>query len=342
MNMTGTPLPTVLCTLPLDAPGLALLEPAARIVVAPDPSPDTLRRMIGDVDVLVVRTQLPPDLFDQPHRLVGVVRNGTGLDFIPVKSATAHGIPVANVPGANAQAVAEYCLGAFLLLSRRYDAMNRLLRENDWNTARSLASSTSELAGKTVGIVGVGSIGTLLARACHFGFGMRVLGSQPRPETLPDFVEAVDLDTLFATSDFVSLNCPLTDATRHLVDAARLAKMKPDAVLVNAARGAVIDDAALVDALRRHAIRGAALDVFAGQPLAREHPYFGLDNVVLTPHAAALTQESATGMSIGAARQVLQLLAGQRPDHLVNPQVWADSSRRRLPVAPIMTDGVSP
>jgi D-3-phosphoglycerate dehydrogenase len=167
-----------------------------------------------------------------------------------------------------------------------------------------------------------------------------VIGSQPRPDALPDFVEAVDLDTLFATSDFISLNCPLTDATRHLVDAARLAKMKPDAVLVNASRGAVIDDAALADALRRRAIRAAALDVFAEQPLAREHPYFGLDNVMLTPHVAALTQESATAMSVGAARQVLQLLAGQRPDHLVNPQVWDDPARRR-PSSPVTTDGAS-
>lgn len=320
---------TILCTLPMDPAGAALLEGVARVVTAPDASPETLRKVIGEADILLVRTMLPPDLFEQPNRLLGVVRNGTGLDFIPVASATAHGIPVANVPGANAQAVVEYCICNFLLLSRRLDKMNTLLRTDGWAPARQQAAGTMELAGKTVGIVGLGAIGAALARTCKEGFGMQVIGYQPNVAKIPAFVEPVDLDTLFARSDYISLNCPLTPETRHLANAGRLRRMKPTAILINAARGAVVDEQALAVALREGWIRGAAVDVFSEQPIPADHPLLGLDNVVLTPHAASLTSESAEKMSVGAAQQILQLLRGQRPTYLVNPEVWERCEARR-------------
>lgn len=318
----------VLCTLPMDPAGAALLAPVAHITVAPDQSAASLYQTIGDADILVVRSQLPADLFDKPNRLIGVVRHGTGLDLIPVESATKHRIPVANVPGANAQAVVEYCLGSFLALARRFNGMDAILRADGWSAARSLTSSATELGGKTVGIVGLGAIGAALARVCKEAFGMRVLGYQRNAANMPSFVEAVDLDTLFTQSDFVSLNCPLTDATRHLVNEARLRSMKKDAVIVNAARGAVIDERALAQALRERWIKAAAVDVFSEQPLGADHPFLALDNIILTPHAAALTRESSQKMGVGAARQILQLLRGERPEFLVNPEVW--EQRREL------------
>ncbi len=321
--------PIVLCTLPINRAGVALLEKIARVIVAPDPSPGTLRRMIGDADVLLVRTQLPDDLFQQPNRLLGVVRHGTGLDFIPVRSATALGIPVANVPGANVRAVVEYCLASFLLLSRHFTDMNGKLHAEGWDAARAYSVADSELFGKTVGIVGMGMIGTALGQACHYGFGMHVITSHPHAKNIPAFAECVDLERLFARSDFISLNCSLNDTTRHLVNAERLALMKSGAIIVNASRGAVIDDEALIEVLRSRKIKGAALDVFVQQPLASDHPFLKLDNVILTPHAAALTQESTESMSVGAARQVLRLLAGERPEHLVNPEVWQNYLDRR-------------
>jgi D-3-phosphoglycerate dehydrogenase len=321
--------PVVLCTLPIDPAGVALLAPFADVVVPDDDRPETLRAAIGDADFLIVRTMLPADLFDRPNRLLGVIRNGSGLDMIPVDAATAHGIPVANVPGANAQAVVEYCIGAFLQLARRTNEMNRTLRDGGWAAARALAGAATEIGGKTAGIVGLGNIGTGLAQVCAHGFGMRVLGYARRRETIPDFVEAVELDELIASSDYLSLNCPLTPETTNLLDERRLRSMKPTAVLVNAARGAVIDEAALVRALQERWIDGAALDVYATQPLAPNHPLLRLDNVIVTPHAAALTQESTRQMSIGAARQVLQLLAGERPGYLVNPAVWERYEQRR-------------
>lgn len=321
---------TVLCTLPMDPAGAAMLESVANIVVAPNQSADSLYKSIGQADILVVRSQLPADLFDRPNHLLGVVRHGTGLDLIPVESATAHHIPVANVPGANAQAVVEYCVGSFLALARRFALMDATLRSDGWAAARSLTNSHTELAGKTVGIVGLGTIGAALARVCKEAFGMRVLGYQRNAGNLPSFVEAADLDTLFTQSDFISLNCPLTDATRHLVNTTRLRSMKKTAVIVNAARGAVIDETALGQALRERWIKAAAVDVFSEQPLPANHPFFLLDNIILTPHAAALTRESSEKMGVGAARQILQLLNGERPEFLVNPEAW---ERRRRPAA---------
>ena len=165
---------------------------------------------------------------------------------------------------------------------------------------------------------------------------MKVLGYQPDTSRFPTNVTSVRLDVLLQESDFVTVNCPLTDATRHLVDARRLALMKPTAFLVNAARGDVIDEPALVEALRARSIAGAALDVYAEQPLASGHPLLALDNVLLTPHVAALTQESIARMSIGSAQAILQLMRGERPAHLANPEVWATWPHRS------MTDDTEP
>lgn len=333
--------PKVLTTLPMNPSGDRLIEPLADIVVAPDPGADTLRQIVGEADVLVVRTHLPADLLERPHRLLGIVRHGTGLDMIPVQAATAQGVPVANVPGVNAEAVAEYCIGSLLALARQLHAMDRELRSMGWTEARRRTEATIELSGRTIGIVGVGAIGRRIAEICHHGFGMRVLGAQRRRDALPAFVEPTELDALFAASDFVSLNCPLTPETRHLVDARRLRMMKPHALLVNASRGAVIDETALAQALAEGWIGGAALDVFTEQPLARAHPFLGLPNVLLTPHAAGLTQEASRRMSEGTAQEVLRLLAGKRPENLVNPEIWERALERRARLASAADKGIS-
>ena len=320
----------VVCTLPMDPAGLAILPPGTQVVNAPDTRPETLHALIADADFLVVRTRLPDDIFDHPNRLLGVVRHGVGLDFIPVQSATEHGIPVANVPGANARAVVEYCLAAFLAFARRLERVDATLRLEGWAKGREWVEQAGELGGRTVGIVGLGATGLALARACHHGFGMKVLATQRQQRGAPDFVETVGLESLLARSDFVSLNCPLTAETRHLITAERLALMKPDAVLVNAARGAIVDEAALLSALEGRRIRGAALDVFSEQPLAPSHPFLGLEgHLLLTPHIAGLTRESAAAMGLGTAKQIVQLINGERPDHLVNPSVWESYCLRR-------------
>ena len=321
--------PQVLLTNPIDPVGMAILEAAADVVTAPDNLPATLNRMAADTDLLVVRAFLPPDIFDGPNRLRGVVRHGVGLDMIPMESATAHAIPVANVPGSNAEAVAEYAIAGMLMIARRMHAMDRDLRAVDWNVARKHADASTELMGATLGVIGMGNVGARVAEICLGAFRMKVLGAARRSTPLPAHVESASLDRIFIESDFILLSCPLTPETRHLVNAARLAQMKPGAALVNAARGPVVDEDALVAALRERRIRGAVLDVYAEQPLRRDHPLLGLDNVVLTPHAAGITAESMKNMSRGAAQDAVRLLAWEKPVNFCNPEVWAKHLQKR-------------
>ena len=272
---------------------------------------DKLRAAVRGADVLVVRAFLPPDIFDHAPRLRGVVRQGVGLDMIPMAAARARGLPVANVPGSNQHAVAEHVFACVGALRRRVAQMDSRLRQQGWAASRALADGGRELHGQTLGIVGLGSVGTRVAQIAHHGYGMAVLGHQRRLHALPAFVAACALDDLLARSDIVVLCCPLTPETRQLIDSRRLALMKADALLVNVARGAVVDESALVQALREQRIGGAALDVFDQQPLAADHPLLQLPQVLLTPHAAGLTVESMRRMSDGAADEVLRLLRGE-------------------------------
>jgi D-3-phosphoglycerate dehydrogenase len=311
-------LPRVLLTGPMDPDGERLIAEVAEVVLAPDAQFETLRRLIADADVLVVRSALPADLLDHAPRLRGIVRHGVGVDMIPMAAANARRIPVANVPGSNRHAVAEHAIGAVSLLRRRTARMDALLRRSGWDSSRALADEAGELHDQVLGIVGVGEVGTRIAEIAHHGYGMRVLGHQRRLGALPAFVEGVSLDDLLMRCDAVVLACPLTDATRGLLDARRLSLMPRHAMLVNVARGAVVVEDALVAALRERRIGGAALDVFDTQPLRADHPLLALANVLLTPHVAGLTRQSMRCMSLGAAGEVRRLLAGQLPRNLVN------------------------
>ena len=314
--------PQVLLTNPTVAVGENIIRKVADIVLAPDAKPDTLRAMIGAADVLIVRAKLPDDLFERPQRLKGIVRHGAGVDLIPMESATRLGIPVANVPGVNAPTVAEHVVTTMLMLARGTHRMDSLMRSKGWDSARVIADDSIELAGKTVGIVGVGAIGKIVARICVYGFGMKAIGFQRNLANLPKEVAGVSLDTLFEQSDYVVLACPLTAETRGLASGERIARMRKNAVLVNVARGPVVDEAAITQALQKRAIRGAALDVFDKQPLTADHPLMQLDNVVLTPHQAGLTLESVERMSEIAAQETVRILAGEKPLNFVNPEVW--------------------
>lgn len=310
--------PRLLLTGAVDPQTGAELAALADVMLAPDAAPDNLRRLVADVDVLVVRSALPQDLLDFAPRLRGIVRHGVGVDMIPLAQATRRGIPVANVPGSNRHAVAEHVMGVLMQLRRHSTRMDTRLRCAGWADSRALSDQAVELHGHTLGIVGVGAIGTRLAEIAHLGFGMHVLGHQRNLAALPSFVSGVDLDTLLVRSEAVVLTCPLNAATRGLLDRRRLALMAADAVLINVSRGEVVDEQALVTALQQARLAGAALDVFATQPLAAGHPLLGLDNVLLTPHAAGLTRDSMRRMGIGTVAEVGRILAGQRPLNCVN------------------------
>jgi D-3-phosphoglycerate dehydrogenase len=313
--------PRVLLTNPIHPQLLPVLAQHCDVVLAPDTSPATLARLVADAEGLVVRAQLAPDLFNRAPKLRAVVRHGVGLDMIPVEAATARGIPVANLPGSNTQAVAEYALAAMLHLRRGLALMDSRMRSEGWAKARVLADRGTELGGSVCGIVGVGAIGSRVAEVAH-GLGMRVLGLTRRAQTLPAHVHPVDKQGLFTQADVVVLCCPLNEQTRGLVDAATVATMKPNAILINMSRGPVIDTAAVLAALREGRLGGAALDVHDKQPLTGNEPVFDAPNLLLTPHVAGITATSMRAMSEGAVSTVLALLRGERPSNVVNPQVF--------------------
>jgi D-3-phosphoglycerate dehydrogenase len=314
--------PSVLLTDPIAAAGEAVLAASACLIKAPDTDPATVRRLAREADGAVIRSKLPEDIFEAAPRLRAIMIHGTGIDLVPLAAAKARGVPVANIPGGNAQSVAEYCVMALLLLARNALGIIATLRAGSWDEARAAAATARELERKTLGIVGVGEIGSRLARICRHGFDMRVLGNQRRLDRLPPEAEPAFLDHLVRQSDFVVVTCPLTPETHHLFDRERLAAMKPTAWLVNVGRGAVVQEEALIEALRERRIAGAMLDVYEHYRLPPGHALFSLDNVVLTPHLAGATVESRERMSLAAAEDLLRMLAGERPRHLVNPEVW--------------------
>jgi D-3-phosphoglycerate dehydrogenase len=294
------------------------MQTFARVSVAASVRDEDLIAGAREASIVVVRTPIPAALYDQAPNLLAVIRHGAGVDMIPIPEATARGIAVANAPGTNAVTVAEFALGQMLSLAHRSAAANQRMRATGWASARSLADQGIELAGKKVGLVGLGAIGQAVAKMCHFGFGMEVCGYRPSGVASLDFIEVTSLEQVMANSDFVVLACPLNDFTKGLIGSTLLNRMKASAYLINVARGAVVDQQALVDALTSKRIAGAALDVFVQQPLPSDSPLYSMENVLLSPHMAGVTDDSLRAMGASVARQAKQILSGQLPDHLVN------------------------
>ncbi|MDR6952553.1 D-3-phosphoglycerate dehydrogenase [Ancylobacter sp. 3268] len=310
----------VLATSPLHPDAEAFLRERCAYVVAPDTRPETLKHAAADADALIVRVRLPDDIFDRAPRLKACIRHGVGLDFIPVEAATRAGIVVGNLPDANTQAVVEHVVGCALMLAKGFHDLADDFRANGW-AARDRHPSR-ELAGRTLGIVGCGRIGRGVARAMKQALGMRVIGYNRSAMTPGDDIEPTTLDEVFRQADMIVLTIALAPETRGVVDARRLALMKPGALLINVARGELIDDVALIAALENGRLGGAALDVFDREPLPPDHILLSAPRLFLTPHVAGGTRESLRRMSMEAAEDALAVLQGKPPRHLINPEVW--------------------
>lgn len=311
----------VLVADPLGAAGLARLAEAGLDVDAPagGASRDVLLQTIGSYDALIVRSGTQADravLEAGRPRLRVVARAGAGVDNIDLGAAKELGIIVLNTPGANSVAAAEMALGLMLAAVRHIAPAHASVLAGEWRRGD---FAGTELFGKTLGLAGFGRIARLVAARAQ-AFGMTVLAFDPFVS--PDSAEAagvrlVDFEALLAGSDIVSLHAALTDGTRHMIDARALGLMRPGAILVNAARGGLVDEAALAEALRAGRLRGAAVDVYGAEPPGPGHPLIGLPNVLHTPHLGASTAEASANVSIEAADGVLAALRGERPDGLV-------------------------
>ena len=300
--------------------GLALLRqrPGITVETLELPTPDTILEGARAADGIVIRTSPLPGaaIAAAPHLKI-VSRHGVGYDNVDLAALNARRIPLAVVGSVNAVSVAEHALYLLLATMKCGAAYDRAVRVGPWNFRNSL--DTREIDGKTLLILGFGRIGREVARRA-VAFGMRILVHDPflAPSAITAPAErAADLDAALAEADAVSLHLPLTPESRHIIDAARLAAMKPSAVLISTARGGLIDEAALVAALQGKCLAAAGLDVFAEEPPPADHPLLGLDNVVLSPHSASLTQESAMRMSMVAAQNCLDGLDGKLDPSLV-------------------------
>lgn len=269
--------------------------------------PDALRDVLSDARAIIVRnrTQVNEDLLSHAPNLKAVGRLGVGLDNIDLDACAARGVAVFPASGANDSSVAEYVITAALVLLRGAWLGSELVADGSWPRTQMMGR---EIAGKTLGLIGYGAIARETARRGR-DLGMDIIAFDPYlPSDSPFWGEtkSVDLDTLLGASDVVSLHVPLTDGTRHIIDAQALQKMKAGSILVNAARGGVVDEDALVAALNEGVISGAALDVFEQEPLNAENgaKFKGLKNIVLTPHIAGVTDESNIRVSLVTAQNV--------------------------------------
>ncbi|MEN4921574.1 hydroxyacid dehydrogenase [Achromobacter spanius] len=287
----------------MDAPAVDALRQRFDVRYAPDlvEQRGALLEAAGDADALIVRnrSQVNAELLAAAPRLRVVGRLGVGLDNIDLPGCEARGIQVIPATGANARAVAEYVIGTMLALLRGAYAATPDVAAGKW--PRTALSQGLEAHGRTLGVVGFGGIGRLAARLAQ-GLGMRVVGSDAAlPASHPAWQETgaapLALDELLAQADVVTLHVPLTADTRHLLDAGRIARMRPGAILINTSRGGIVDEAALAAALRAGHLRGAALDVFEEEPLPAGSPLADAPNLILTPHIAGLTQEANTRVS---------------------------------------------
>jgi D-3-phosphoglycerate dehydrogenase len=264
----------------------------------------------------------PAELFAAAPQLRHVARFGAGFDAVDVGAATARGVVVTTGAGANAGAVADLTLGLMLAVARNVALHDRAIRGGVWQ-----GRLGADVWQQTLGIVGLGRIGQAVARRAR-GFEMRLLACEPAPDAAAVRelgVELAPLERVFAESDFVTLHLPASRETAGLVDARLLGLMKPTAFFINAARGALVDEAALAAALRAGRIAGAGLDVRASEPPA-DTRFSDLDTVVMTPHTGAATPTARLRSGQAAARSVVQLLRGERPEGMVNPEAW---DRRR-------------
>lgn len=315
---------------PIHPIGAQLMREAGiEVIQSPNSSLDALRDLVHDADAVIIRDKFPADVIDIAPKLKVIANHGTGFDKIDVDHAAQVGIPVTYTPETNVRAVAEHAFMLMLATARQAATADKAARAGDWLIKYKLPMQS--LFGKTLGIIGWGHTGRLL---CDMVKGLNMSVIVWSPSASPEKIEAhgarvmSSLHELLAAADVVSLHRPLRADTKHTINAEALSQMKPSAILINTARGGLIDEKALVTALREKRIFGAGLDVFEHEPLLASADITTLDNVVITPHLAGSTEEAAMATATQCAEQIIAVLNETEPVNLVRPQVWAQ--RRSL------------
>jgi D-3-phosphoglycerate dehydrogenase len=277
---------------------------------------------LGQVDAILCGNDLVvnDEVLDMAPRVKAIAKMGAGLDTVDIAAATRHNAIVFHTPGANNQAVADHTFGLILGVARKIIYCDRSLRENRWEHTKIMGL---EIWQKTLGLIGLGAIGRCVALRAK-GFQMKVVAYDPFwPTEFADEqgIEQMEIEELLKVSDIVSIHVPLIPETKWMIDEKTLGLMKPSAILINAARGGIVNESDLYQALKNKVIAGAGLDVFESEPPTNS-ALLELDNVVLTPHTAAFTFEGMNNMSVGVVEQLIEYYHGNKPVYTVNPEAW--------------------
>ncbi len=280
-----------------------------------------------DVEVIITGAPVSSEMINRAKRLKMIQTTSVGYDRIDVDAAAANGVIICNVAEANANSVAELVFGLILDVARRISAHDRLLRDGGW--ARYHVERQVEIRGDTLGIIGLGAIGSRVAQIGKSAFNMRILACDPY--IIPDRAEQfggklVDMETLLKESDVVTTHTPLNEETRHLIGEREFSLMKPTAIFINTSRGPVVDEKALIKALKQEKISGAGLDVFEIEPLEKDNPLRSLDNVVMTPHIGS-TPGALSYMVEVAINNVLRVVEGKEPFRIKTPDTYYTSEK---------------
>ncbi|MCX5714345.1 MAG: phosphoglycerate dehydrogenase [Candidatus Omnitrophica bacterium] len=304
----------ILVSDPLSEEGLKILREVKEfeVEVQTELKPEALKQIIKDYDALIVRsaTKVTKDIIESAVKLKAIGRAGVGLDNVDLDAATQKGIIVMNTPAGNTISTAEHTMSMILALSRNIAQANASTKKGEWKRSKFMGV---ELYGKTLGIVGLGRIGTEVAKRAG-SFGMKVLAFDPflsREAAKSLGIEAVELKELFSRADYITVHTPLTDETKHMISTNEFALMKKGVRLINCARGGIIDELALINAIKEGKVAGAAMDVFEKEPIAPESELLKLDNVVITPHLGASTEEAQVNVAVEVAEIVRDCLLGR-------------------------------
>jgi len=316
----------VLLDKPIHPQAVSLLRQEVEVIEAYQASVEQLTAILPEVHGVIVSTGFPIRAreIELGRRLEVIGRPGAGTDTVDIEAATCAGIPVIYTPEAPTESVAEHTLCLMLMLARRIRVLENGLRSGCFEIRNQVFGT--ELQGKTIGVVGFGHIGKRVAAICHAALDAPILVYDPyvdQEQVRAQGAEPVsDLLELMSRSDVVTVHTPLAEETHSLIGKSQLAAMKPTAFLINTSRGPVVDEAALIKALRAGQLAGAGLDVFEKEPPAADNPLFRMDNVVVTPHVSSFTEEGRARMGITVASETLKVLHGKHPSFLINPEVW--------------------
>ncbi|MFW6138001.1 MAG: hydroxyacid dehydrogenase [Spirochaetota bacterium] len=320
---------------PIEEHALQVLKKEqVEILQAPDTGPHTISSLMKKADAVVLRTgvSITSQVLENAPRLLTVSRTGAGVDNVDLEAATKKGVIVTSSVGVNTVPVVEHTMAVMMCLFKQLFMMDRELRKGNFRVR--YQNYPRNINKKTLGVVGFGKIGSLLGERCSH-MGMKVLAYDPyikkqQAEKYKQRVEFVDLKQLFKNADVVSIHIPLTENTRGLINMEVLKLMKQSAFLLNTSRGGIINEEDLAKALQEGVLAGAGLDVFENEPPGPQSPLLKLDNIVLTPHSAALTAECVVDMATSAVRRVLDVLHGYLPDNIANPEVLRSDKWRNL------------